>query len=58
MADMTPDEEERFLAGEGCPACVFGAIPSAAGDPLAAAESEMDWSDDDPMRILDRRGLL
>ena len=56
--DMTPDEKERFLAGRGCPACVFGAIPSSGGDPLAAAESEMEWSDDDPMRILDRRGLL
>ena len=56
--DMTPDEAERFLAGEGCPACEFGAIPSAAGDAWAAAESELEWSDDDPMRILDRRGLL
>ena len=56
--DMTPDEAARFLAGAGCPACVFAAIPSPGGDPLAAAESELEWSDDDPMRILDRRGLL
>jgi hypothetical protein len=56
--DMTSDEAERFLAGEGCPACEFGTIQSAAGDAWAAAESELEWSDDDPMRILDRRGLL
>ena len=56
--DMTSDEAARFLAGAGCPSCEFGAIPSSAGDPLAAAESELEWSDDDPLRILDRRGPL
>ena len=56
--DMTPEEAERFLAGVGCPVCECGAISSPAGDPWAAAESELEWSDDDPMDILDRRGLL
>jgi hypothetical protein len=56
--DMTTDEAERFLSGEGCPACEFGAIPSSGGDVWIAAESELEWSDDDPMDILDRRGLL
>jgi hypothetical protein len=56
--DMTPEEAAQFLAGRGCPACGFGAISSTRGDRLAAAESESEWSDDDPMEILDRRGLL
>jgi len=55
--DMTPEEAERFLGGEGCPACEFGAIATSAGDPWIAAESELEWSDDDPLDILDRRGL-
>lgn len=30
--DMTPDEAERFLRGEGCPCCKFGtACPSCGG---------------------------
>jgi hypothetical protein len=56
--DMTTEGAERFLAGEGCPVCEFRAIRSPAGDPWAAAESELEWSDDDPLDILDRRGLL
>ena len=40
-----------------CTACGGSGRPSG-GDILEAAESELDWSDEDPILILQRRGLL
>ena len=62
--DMDQDEKRRFLRGEGCPACHFGwklkgqNRESILQGFLRAAESEIEASDEDPIRILTRRGLL
>ena len=58
--DMDASEKKRFLRGEGCPACGFGRKASkASGESiLRAAESEIEASDEDPIHILTRRGLL
>ncbi len=57
--DMTPEEAGRFLAGEGCPCCRFGRTANTNEElELRAAQSELEASDEDPMTILERRGLL
>ena len=58
--DMDAEEKRRFLGGEGCPCCSFGK-DNPETDPeriLRAAESELEASDEEPLTILDRRGLL
>ena len=40
-----------------CPECGGCGRPSG-GHPLDAARSELDWSDEDPILILQRRGLI
>jgi len=42
---------------EPCTQCNGSGQP-AGGDVLSAAQSELDWSDEDPILILERRGLL
>lgn len=43
--------------GGPCPSCGGSGQPSG-GDVLYAARSELEWSDEDPILILHRRGLL
>ena len=43
--------------GEPCAECGGSGRP-VGGDPFGAAESELDWSDEDPILILQRRGLM
>ena len=57
QGDMEPDEAELFLAGKGCPACGFGLRNGDEALPWEAAESELEWSDEEPLGILERRGL-
>ena len=62
--DMDASEKKQFLRGEGCPACGFGRKlekqdkESILQGFLRAAESEIEASDEDPISILTRRGLL
>ena len=57
--DMTPAEARKFLAGEGCPCCRFGQTTDTNEElELRAAWSELEASDEDPLTILERRGLL
>lgn len=62
--DMDEDEKSRFLSGAGCPCCRFGRKTGAndRGSVLQqfmrAAESEIAASDEEPLTILHRRGLL
>ncbi len=62
--DMDEDERSRFLSGAGCPCCRFGHKTSAndRGSVLQQfmreAESEIAASDEEPLTILRRRGLL
>ena len=56
--DMEDDEAELFLAGKGCPACGFGTkVEGGLLTRMAAAQSELEWTDEDPMLVLERRGL-
>ena len=44
-------------SADPCPQC-HGTGRPGGGDTLAAAQSELDWSDEDPILILQRRRLL